>query len=220
MIKAMALKELRETLGIAAVALGLYLVLVSNLVGLGTFTWVPTLPTMTTEVPFTGWEFLGTYTLVTAAFAIALGYRQSLWEERGSTYQFLLHRPVPRGQLMLMKLATGTLVYLIAAAVPILVYGAWAATPGNLPSPFEWSMTRPAWCLWFTMVLVYLGAFFSGLWPARWLGTRLLPLAAGGLLATAVFSLPWWYVSLALTLGLGAVLAASVCDVARARDYS
>ena len=51
-----------------------------------------------------------------------------------------------------------------------------AAAPRTHPGPFEWSMTESALRLWLILPLVYLGAFFSGLRPARWFGSRLLPL--------------------------------------------
>ena len=41
-------------------------------------------------------------------------------------------------------------------------------------------MTAWAWQLWLCMPLVYLGAFLSGIRPARWFGTRLMPLVAAG----------------------------------------
>ena len=41
-------------------------------------------------------------------------------------------------------------------------------------------MTVPAFQIWLLMPLVYLGAFASGIRPARWFGSRLLPLVGGG----------------------------------------
>jgi len=219
MIKALALKELRETLGIAAIALALYLVLVSNLLGMGVFAWVPIVASTTTEIPFTRWEFLGFYSVVSAVLAVALGFRQALWEEGKGTYQFLLHRPASRTLIMATKLGVAIAMFLLCAAVPILLYGWWAAA-GNIPGPFEWSMTEPAWRLWFTMPLLYQGAFLSGLCPARWLGTRLLPLFTCGLLVAGLYSLPWLSAALILTIVAAAVLASNICYVGRIRDYS
>jgi hypothetical protein len=220
-MKVLAFKELREVFGIAAVALGCYLALVANLMGARVFDWVPGMPTGTQEVPFTGDDFLFMYVCVSVVFAVALGLRQTALESSRGTFLFLLHRPLPRGGIMLTKVATGFAVFLACASVPILLYGWWASVPGNHASPFEWSMTAPAWHVALAYPLLYVGAFLSGLRPARWFGTRLLPLAASAVLlyllefqpGRGVAALPVAAVSYAL-------LAANVCHVARVRDYA
>jgi hypothetical protein len=50
-------------------------------------------------------------------------------------------------------------------------------------------MTIPVWVTWLAICLVYLGAF-SGIRPAAWFGTRLMPLAAACALATFAASIP------------------------------
>src|SRR5262249_40137768 len=121
----------------------------------------------------------------------------------------------------LTKLATGVGVFVCCAAVPVALYGAWAAVPGHHPGPFEWSMTGPAWQTVFLMPLLYLGAFLSGLRPARWFGTRLLPRVAGLGLRILVVNLPWrWAATVLLAALLYGLLVANVCYVARARDYA
>src|SRR5437660_1586611 len=102
-MKALALKELRETIGIAAVALALYLALVTNLIGMHLFDWVPAMPRDTKEVPFTDANFSAFFSLVSVILAVALGFRQSAWESAKNTYQFLLHRPVPRHCIFQIK---------------------------------------------------------------------------------------------------------------------
>jgi hypothetical protein len=217
---ALAIKELREVLGIAAAALAGYLALLASLLGAKVFDWVPGMPHGTTEVPFTGSGFVVIFTFVSVVFAVALGFRQSVPESARGTFLFLLHRPVARDAIFLTKLAIGAGLLLACAALPIVLYGAWAALPGTHPSPFEWSMTGPAWRMAVLMPLLYLGAFLSGLRPARWYGTRLLPLFGSVVLLTLVYSLPWWPLSVLLTVVLYAMLAANVCFVARTRDYA
>jgi hypothetical protein len=220
-MKALALKELREVFGITAVALGGYLALVVSLMGGKVFDWVPGMPHGTEEVPFTGGGFTTFYTFVSVVFAVALGFRQSAWESSRGTYLFLLHRPVPRDVIFLTKLATGAGVFLLCASLPVVAYAWWAAVPGHHPSPFAWPMTGPAWRLAFLMPLLYLGAFLSGLRPARWFGTRLLPLVAAVVLLILLAMLPWWWtLGFPLAVALHGLLAANVCFVARARDYA
>ncbi len=220
-MKALVRKELREVLGLAAIALTCYFVLVVSAIGARVFFWVPGLPHGPEDVPFISGGFLGGFTLVSVVFAAALGFRQSAWESGRGTYLFLLHRPMRRDTIFCTKLATGIGVFVLCASLPIVVYAAWAAMPGHHAGPFEWSMTGPAWQLVFLMPLLYLGAFLSGLRPARWFGTRLLPLAASVALLVLVYSLPWWwYLRFPLALVLYALLAATVCHVARLRDYA
>jgi hypothetical protein len=80
-------------------------------------------------------------------------------------------------------------------------------------------MTVPAWQLWVTLLLVYLGAFLSGIRPARWFGTRLLPLVATAAFALFVWTSAWWWlwlISLALCAGL---MMMSIFYYAERRDY-
>jgi hypothetical protein len=221
-MRALALKELREVFGITAVALGCYLALVVNLMGAKVFDWVPGMPAGTEEVPFTGTGFAAFFAIVSVVFAVALGFRQSAWESARGTYLFLLHRPLRREAIFLTKLAVGAGVLLGGASLPIVLYAAWAAVPGHHPSPFAWSMTAPAWQLALLMPLLYLGAFLSGLRPARWFGTRLLPLVAClALMVLLLDAVPWWwFLGLPLTLASYALLAANVCYVARVREYA
>jgi hypothetical protein len=221
-MRALAFKELREVAGIAALALAGYLALVVNLMGAKVFDWVPGMPEGTHEVPFTSQEFLGFFTVVSVVFAVALGFRQTAWESSKGTFLFLLHRPLSRDAIFLTKLAVGAGVLLASASVPIVLYALWASVPGHHPSPFEWSMTEPAWRMALLIPLMYLGAFLSGLRPARWFGTRLLPLvAAVTILSLLGGILPWWWaVSFPVTVLLYGLLVANTCFVARVRDYA
>lgn len=219
-MRALAYKELREVSGIAAIALACYLALAFNAMGAMVFDWVPVMPAGTNEVPFTGDGFTTFFMFVSVMFAAALGFRQSAWESSRGTFLFLLHRPLHRETIFLIKLAMGAGVLLVCASLPIVLYGAWAAVPGHHASPFEWSMTGPAWRLTFLMPLLYLGAFLSGLRPARWFGTRLLPLVAAVLVLVLLYCASWWWpIGFPLAL-LYALLAGNICYVGRVRDYA
>lgn len=219
-MRALAYKELREVRGIAAIALACYLALVISLMGGMVFYWVPGMPNHVEEIPFISGGFMGGFTLISLAFATALGFRQSAWESSRGTYLFLLHRPIRREAVFSIKLAMGAGVLLFGAGVPIVLYGCWAATPGCHAGPFEWSMSAPAWQLFSLAPLVYLGAFLSGLRPARWFGTRLLPLAASLSLVYLIYVPAGWLLGMSLSLSVGCLLAANVCFVARVRDYA
>jgi hypothetical protein len=82
-------------------------------------------------------------------------------------------------------------------------------------------MTEPAWRLWIAMPTIYLGAFLSGLRPASWFASRLLPAFAGGTLIALldVARLPFALHAGALLL-FDAALVVLIMYVARTRDYS
>jgi hypothetical protein len=148
-----------------------------------------------------------------------LGLKQSAWELWQGTYYFLLHRPAGRRQLFGTKLVVGVSLLLGVTGLLILLYALWAAAPGHHASPFFWSMTGGAWQQWLAALLIYLGAFLSGIRPGRWYGSRLLPLASGIALAMMVAYFPWWWIGLAIeAVGVSIYLAAIFLYV-ETRDY-
>jgi len=229
MFRAMVWKELREVRGIVLLGLIAYAFVVMAcvnpripnpfmLIGMGR-----AVPSAQSGIPFVGDSFLTCFGLVAAAIAIALGLRQVLGESVGGTYLSLLHRPAARRWLIGTKLLVGSSVYLICGVLPILAYGVWAATPGTHASPFEWSMTDSAWAVWWLMLALYLGAFLSGIRPARWFGSRLFPLAAVGFavfLATAIgTNTVWGLLPCTIALLVDAWLVVMIFFAARTRDF-
>jgi hypothetical protein len=198
MLRAIAIKELRETVGIAAIALLLYGAIVGYLV----LEAISVGSNVQHVVPFVADSFVWNYSWISVALAIALGLRQSAWEGMRGTYLFLLHKPTLAPSIFRQKIVVGLSLLEATAALPIVLYGYWAVSPGTHPTPFEWGMTGPAWCMCLCLPLVYLGAFVAGLRPALWRGTRLLPLVAGLALWFGACQLPWW--------GAGAAVLAAI----------
>jgi hypothetical protein len=209
-------KELRETAWIALVALAAQLAFVASAAG---FVVLPYWKTgKIDDIPFVDDNFLGPFWCISIALAVALALRQTAFESGRGTWLYA----VGTGKIIAAKLAVGAGLYLFCGALAILAYAAWAATPGTHASPFFWSMTAEAWVPWALIVVVYLAAFLAGIRPARWFGTRLLPLAAGGLLALlpplASSFRPWLgFVVFPL---LTACLIGLIHFVARSRDFS
>jgi hypothetical protein len=232
MFKAMVSKELRETLGIMAMVLVACLLFFSGAINAvfrifgGSADALNALDYYCYQgyVPFAQDAFsMERFCWVCAAVAIALGLRQTLGESIHGTYAFLFHRPTERRRLIATKLLVGLAVYLASGSILILVYGLWAATPGTHASPFEWSMTATTWAALVEMALIYFAAFLSGLRPARWFGTRLLPLAAVVPLIARAFPEPFctgsaWH--LVVVLVVDAWMIVAILFVARTRDYS
>jgi hypothetical protein len=92
--------------------------------------------------------------------------------------------------------------------------------PATHAGPFEWSMTGTAFQVWLLMPLAYLGAFASGIRPARWYGSRLLPLVsvvlAGSILAVVA---QWGLIALPLLLLVAAVLVSDILWEVETRDF-
>ncbi len=217
MFRAMALKELREIRGITIAAMILY--------GVITVAATDIFSPSSDTIPFIRDRFVGAFYFFPAIVAIVFGLWQTFGESLRGTYPFLLHRPASRRWLMGMKLFVGTVVCLIASAIPLLIYSFWAATPGNHASPFEWSMTVPSWITWFAMTMLYLGAFLTGIMPGPWYQARFLPLAAGAfalivvaVMANTVFAGALWPCWIVLAVDIWIV--AMILFVARSRDYS
>jgi hypothetical protein len=231
MFRAMALKELRETVWIMLLVLAVCLLFFGGTIEsifrvFGANVEVQTSLTLynaVNYVPFVTDCHVEHFYWICAAVAVALGLRQTLGESIGGTYPFLLHRPTYRYRLMGVKLLVGLAVYLACGSILILAYGLWAGVPGHHASPFEWSMTVTTWAALVEMALIYLAAFLSGLRPARWFGTRLLPLAAAVPLVFNLFPYPFRTGSvlhLCTVLVVGAWVTMVIVFVARTRDYS
>lgn len=232
MIRALAIKELREIGWIVAIGFAAYMVVVGaivsttvetglvNLPGLQWFIWQVLQLDYYRSLPFVRGEYEGAFVMISLVLAVTLGFRQTVGESLGGTFNFLLHRPLLRRTLFLTKLGVGFGLLWLASAVPILLLAWWAATPGSHPSPFEWSMTYPIWKMWAAMPLVYLGAFLSGIRPASWWGTRLIPLVAIAVPAVVVSIAPLWLISALLTVVSVLLLAITILWVGQTRDFS
>jgi hypothetical protein len=226
MTSALAYKEFRETLPIAAAGLAALLIVALNPMG---YSPIPNLLGYLQQgrIPFVSYgdPFVYQFSVAAGGLAMALGFWQSLGDFWGDAHLFVLHRPASRRQIYGVKLFVGLAAYLVCGIVPVVLYSLWAATPGTHASPFEWSMTIDAWIAWLSIVTIYLGAFLSGIRPAAWLGTRLAPLAAAAsmlMLASAVSafspnSSP--FAALAVVVAADFALVVAVLYAAQSRDF-
>ncbi|HEV2968818.1 MAG TPA: hypothetical protein VGY55_02440 [Pirellulales bacterium] len=223
MWKAIVYKELRENLWIGAAALAIYAIMVGSFIGVDlTAAFVSRSTNSAAQIPFSDDRFTGEFAILSALFAVVIGFRQTIMESVRGTWLVLFNRPIEFGRVVALKLLSGAAIFLVCSAVPILWYGCWAATPGTHASPFFWCMTWPSWVVWFSMIPIYLGAFLSGLRPGRWFGTRALPLAGATFFAFVIgvahtWLWPLWLAELTL---LAALLCGVILFVARTRDFS
>src|SRR5687767_1606554 len=94
MLKALAIKELRESAGIIALAVLAAAYVLANLTGVRL---IPLPFTQTSGgLPFVSDGFTFPFTLAIGGLAVALGLKQSALEAGQGTYYFLLHRPATR----------------------------------------------------------------------------------------------------------------------------
>jgi len=234
MIKALAIKELREIAWILAIGAAAYACMVGLIISLSMTQGLLAIPGLRRflqsiatygsdrSLPFVQGSFTTHYWVISFVLVVAIAFRQSLGENRRGTYCFLLHRPLSRTSVFITKLVVGLGLFLFVAALPLLALGTWAATPGTHPGPFEWSMTLPAWKIWASMSIAYLATFLCGIRQARWRGSRLAPFAAMTLpllLLAAPLPMPWLTGSLSILL-IGALLLNCILWAAATRDFA
>lgn len=121
-------------------------------------------------------------TITTPLIGLALGLLQILPELRRDQWAFLVHRPASRTTLFWGKVIPGVCLYLAATILPLLGLAVWAAQPSHVPAPFDFRFTLAGWAAILAGLPFYFAGLLVALRPARWYGSRALPLL-GALLA-------------------------------------
>jgi hypothetical protein len=143
-------------------------------------------------LPLTNSGFLQALLVFASVYGLALGLLQTLLEERGGTYPFVLAKPVDKTKVVGSKLVVGAVLYLIATGLPFSWAIYWTSVPGHFASPYRFYMSFPGWITIEIGFLYYLGAFLTGVRPARWHGSRLVGLAAVWAGPSALCGLVWY----------------------------
>jgi hypothetical protein len=215
MLKALVWKEFRELLPMGTIAIGVQVLLICYAMN----DW---------RVHHNPGNVAGTFPVLYIAsmvFVLCAGLWQGAREISQNTYQFLLQRPVTRTSVFGIKVGFGALVCIVAGLAPIVLFTAWAQNVVRRDEDTVstvWGLCGGAW-------LIYFGALLSGLWPARWYGSRFYPLLAGILLYillqffySTLDQIAWPSHDVIPLLGpiisLGFVLA--ILYVGQTRDYS
>ncbi|WP_148080455.1 ABC-2 family transporter permease [Roseimaritima ulvae] len=149
--------------------------------------------------------------------ALALGLSQSIPDSRPDVRAHLLHRPISRRQIFAAKTITGAALYLFATLLPLGVMAIWLSSVGPERIPVTGQQVVPAMAMAVACFACYMGAQWTVYRPAKWFGTRLLPLvftAVVPLVVFAVCNLPsafvWLCLLVALAVGLGISTAGAV----------
>ena len=128
-------------------------------------------------------------TISTPLIGLALGLLQILPEQRRDQWAFLLHRPASRTALFGGKVLPGLCLYLLATVPPLLGVAVWSADPRHILAPFDARFTLAGWAAILSGLPFYFAGLLMALRPARWYGSRFLPVVAAGLGPFAAF----WY---------------------------
>ncbi len=159
-----------------------------------------------------------------ALMLLGFGLRQTLGEEIKRTYPLLLHRPLGRNSIFLLKIGVGSVVYLILALPVILILAVDSAVPGHYAYPFKWEMAFSFLTIPMGGLAFYLAVFLTGLRRERWYGTRWLPVIAGFLIFQGLMgSLFVWQYSWLIQIILGFIcctwIILAILDQIWKRDF-
>jgi ABC-type transport system involved in multi-copper enzyme maturation permease subunit len=215
MLKALVWKEFRELLPMSAVALGVQMLLICY--ALNDWRIYHNASNVFATFPF--------LYIASMIFVLCAGLWQSARELTPNTYQFLLQRPVERTTVFGVKIGFGMLVCMVVGLAPSILFTAWMQDFVRRDDDYVHAVLGLCGGVW----LIYFGALLSGLWPARWYGSRFYPLLAGILLYILLQStysmldhLAWRPHDLFPLVGpiLSIGFALAVLYVSRTRDFS
>ncbi|WP_339911743.1 hypothetical protein [Symmachiella dynata] len=227
MFKSMMRKELMETLPITVIALLIYGgTLLGNLIdaiwkaGGRPFDQLPAnfSEYLAGRMPV---DLEQGFWIMPLIFALALGLVQTLSDSVQGTWGYLMHLPPGRRKVIATKLTVGVTAYLSCTGLFILACVTVALRMSSPEYPLEWPMVSPYVQLMLIGVLIYLGTFLSGLRPARWYGSRLIPLARCCMVAWVLAILSeWWIVSLLVLSVVCGMLVCVILQIGGTRDFA
>lgn len=159
-------------------------------------------------------------TIAVPLIGLALGLLQILPELRRDQWAFLVHRPVTRTTLFFGKVIPGVCLYLLATISPLLGFALWASSPRHVPAPFDVRFTLAGWAAILTGLSFYFAGLLVALRPARWYGSRALPVLTA-LIApwAAVWFTEFWQAALVCVLTAVILMLAAWGSLVTAGDY-
>ncbi len=151
---------------------------------------------------------------------LALGLLQILPELRRDQWAFLVHRPVSRTTLFYGKVVPGVCLYLLATIPPLLGFALWASLPSHVPAPFDFRFTLDGWAAILSGLSFYFAGLLVALRPARWYGSRALPILSA-LIApwAAYFFTEFWQAALVCALVSVVLMLAAWGSFVSSGDY-
>lgn len=151
---------------------------------------------------------------------LALGLLQILPELRRDQWAFLVHRPATHTTLYFGKVVPGLCLYLLATVPPLLGFAFWASSPNHIPAPFDFRFTLGGWAAILSGLAFYFAGLLVALRPARWYGSRALPIVSALIAPWAAFSLAeFWQAALVCVLVAVVLMLAAWGSFASSGDY-
>ncbi len=193
---AIVVKELRENLRWLPVGILI----------IGVFLWLVT-PTSFRFASYSNADNITQSCAMGAAlFAIVLSALQSVFDLSDRQRGYLFHRSVSTNAVMYGKVIAGAILYAVACAIPLICSALWFAWMGLQYLPFRPAQLIPSIVMCVACFFLHPATLISVDRPARWFGTKLLPLiaVAGPLLVFWEFvrdgNTPAWWLVFALYL--------------------
>lgn len=156
------------------------------------------------------WDTVNLILTIGAPLAgLSLGLLQILPELRRDQWAFLVHRPITRTALFFGKVIPGLCLYILAISLPLLGFAAWDAAPGHVAAPFDIRFTLNGWAIICFGLVFYFAGLLVALRPARWYGSRGLPLLGALLVLITAGAWNEFWQAVLVGLLISAVLAAA-----------
>ena len=160
-------------------------------------------------------------TLAAPLVGLALGLLQILPELRRDQWAFLTHRPATRTALFFGKVIPGVCLYFLATFPPLLGVAWWDAVPGHVAAPFDPRLMFGGLAAICSGLAFYFAGLLTALRPARWYGSRALPVLAALLAPAAIGALTeLWQAALACLVVIGILCVAAWGSFLTSGDYS
>ncbi len=122
-------------------------------------------------------QLAGNVATAALLLAVAIGLLQSIPDERNASRMYLMHRGVTAGQVFLSKVLVGILFYALTCLVPLALAAWWLDVLGPEYATTSAIQVWPAIVCVMTAFAAYPTMMIMVYRPARWLGTRALPVA-------------------------------------------
>lgn len=142
---------------------------------------------------YQGWleevgPFTGSMVIASGLLSVAMALLQSIPDQRNGARAYLLHRGVSADEVFWAKSLVGFGLLFVSIAIPLLASALWLSVRGVLNAPGRpYQMWGPA-ALSISGFLYYPVVMLIIYRPARWLGSRVLPIVVP--VAVQVISVP------------------------------
>lgn len=108
--------------------------------------------------------------------ALGFGLLQSIPDNRNAARAYLLHRGVSAAQAFWAKTLVGFAMAFISICIPLVLCAVWLSMRGVLNAPGRWIQVLPPAAIALTGFLFHPTVLLIINRPAKWLGSRILPI--------------------------------------------